>query len=145
MEKIKDLWKNTKWFKILVFITCISLLFILWPITLISGLIMYGYALYSVVKSKIRGQYTKFKPKTSFILATSLIFISIIGCIVTPDTTNTDSKSETTPKVTKTSQSITSSSSKKKNRLHRKRILLKKKPQLLQNLLKQPQISLLKK
>lgn len=55
MEKIKDLWKNTKWFKILVFITCISLLFILWPITLISGLIMYGYALYSVVKSKIRG------------------------------------------------------------------------------------------
>lgn len=126
MEKIKDLWKNTKWFKILVFITCISLLFILWPITLISGLIMYGYALYSVVKSKIRGQYTKFKPKTSFILATSLIFISIIGCIVTPDTTNTDSKSETTPKVTKTSQSITSSSSKKEKQASQKKDTTKK-------------------
>ena len=113
MEKIKDLWKNTKWFKILIFIICISLLTILWQITFISGFIIYGYALYSFVKSKIRGQYTKFKPKTSFIVATSLIFISIIGCIATPDTTNTDSKSEATPKVTKTSQSITSDSSKK--------------------------------
>ncbi|MHC3865629.1 hypothetical protein ACXOM2_09685, partial [Streptococcus thermophilus] len=59
-EKIKDLWKNTKWFKILIFIICISLLTILWQITFISGFIIYGYALYSFVKSKIRGQYTKF-------------------------------------------------------------------------------------
>ena len=126
MEKIKDLWKNTKWFKILVFIICISLLFILWQITLISGLIIYGYALYSFVKSKIRGQSTKFKPKTSFIVATSLIFISIIGCIVTPDTTNTDSKSEATPKVTKTSQSITSDSSKKEKQASQKKDTTKK-------------------
>lgn len=113
MEKIKDLWENTKWFKILVFIICISLLFKLWPITLISGVIIFGYALYSFVKSKKRGQYTKFKPKTSFIVAISLIVISIIGSAVTSNTTNTDSKSEATPKVTKTSQSITSASSKK--------------------------------
>lgn len=126
MEKIKDLWKNTKWFKILVFIICISLLFILWQITLISGLIIYGYALYSFVKSKIRGQSTKFKPKTSFIVATSLIFISIIGCIVTPDTTNTDSKSEATPKVTKTSQSITSDNSKKEKQASQKKDTTKK-------------------
>ena len=126
MEKIKDLWKNTKWFKILVFIICISLLFTLWPITLISGFIIYGYALYSFVKSKIRGQYTKFKPKISFIVATSLIFISIIGSIVTPDTTNTDSKSEATPKVTKTSQSITSGSSKKEKQASQKKDTTKK-------------------
>lgn len=132
MEKIKDLWKNTKWFKILVFIICISLLFILWQITLISGLIMYGYALYSFVKSKIRGQSTKFKPKTSFIVATSLIFISIIGCIVTPDTTNTDSKSEATPKVTKTSQSITSDSSKKEKQASQKKDTTKKEKQASQ-------------
>ena len=93
---------------------------------------MYGYALYSVVKSKIRGQYTKFKPKTSFILATSLIFISIIGCIVTPDTTNTDSKSEITPKVTKTSQSITSSSSKKEKQASQKKDITKKEKQASQ-------------
>ena len=113
MEKLKNLWENTKWFKILVFIICISLLFKLWPIALISGVIIFGYALYSFVKSKKRGQYTKFKPKTSFIVAISLIVISIIGSAVTSNTTNTDSKSEATPKVTKTSQSITSASSKK--------------------------------
>lgn len=128
MEKIKDLWKNTKWFKILVFIICTSLLFKWWPIIFILGLIMYGYALYSVVKSKIRGQYTKFKPKTSFIVATSLIFISIIiGSIVTPDTTNTDPKSEATPKVTKTSQSITSGSSKKEKQASQKKDTTKQK------------------
>ena len=122
----------TKWFKILIFIICISLLTILWQITFISGFIIYGYALYSFVKSKIRGQYTKFKPKTSFIVATSLIFISIIGCIATPDTTNTDSKSEATPKVTKTSQSITSDSSKKEKQASQKKDITKKEKQASQ-------------
>lgn len=115
MEKLEDLWKNTKWFKPLVFIVLLVVLFKIWPLTLIAGLVAIVYAIYSFNKSR-KSISTKIKPLTSFIIAIVLIIVGVAGASGS-DTPSDEADSDSSTKTTQSSKTIQSSNSKEEKKI----------------------------